>query len=100
MVDVSSAGNTPESHPEYGRMYQVPFAERIKLEVGIPVMAVGAILGSDHVNTILASGRADLCAIARGHLSQPYLTLDAAGRYGYEDQHWPSQYLLAKPKKR
>jgi anthraniloyl-CoA monooxygenase len=100
VVDVSSAGNTPESHPEYGRMYQVPFAERIKLEVGIPVMAVGAILGSDHVNTILASGRADLCAIARGHLSQPYLTLDAAGRYGYEDQHWPSQYLLAKPKKR
>lgn len=98
VIDVSSAGNTPESHPEYGRMYQVPFAERIRKEAGIPVMAVGAILGADHVNTILLSGRADLCAIARGHLANPYLTLEAAGRYGYRDQFWPPQYLAAKPR--
>src|SRR5262249_21351481 len=59
-IDVSSGGNVTESEPEYGRMYQVPFAEQIRAEVGIPVMAVGAILGADHCNTILAAGRADL----------------------------------------
>jgi anthraniloyl-CoA monooxygenase len=98
VVDVSSAGNTPESKPEYGRMYQVPFAERIRKEAGVKVMAVGAILGADHVNTVLLSGRADLCALARPHLANPYLTLEAAGRYGYPDQYWPPQYLAAKPR--
>jgi anthraniloyl-CoA monooxygenase len=98
VVDVSSAGNTPESVPEYGRMYQVPFAERIRHEVGMPVMAVGAILGADHANTVLAAGRADLCALARPHLADPYLTLHAARDYGFVDQPWPPQYLAAKPK--
>jgi anthraniloyl-CoA monooxygenase len=99
LVDVSSAGNTPESHPEYGRMYQVPFAEQIRHEAGIPVMAVGAILGWDHVNTVLAAGRADLCALARPHLANPYLTLGATLAYGYGDHPWPNQYLLAAPRK-
>jgi anthraniloyl-CoA monooxygenase len=96
-IDVSSAGNTPESKPEYGRMYQVPFAERIRHEVGIPVMAVGGIQGADHCNTILAAGRADLCVIARAHLSDPYLTLRAAQRYGNADLAWPNPYLAVKP---
>ena len=96
VVDVSSAGNTPESEPNYGRMYQVPFAERIRHEVGVPVMAVGAILGHDHVNTILAAGRADLCALARPHLVNPHVTLGAAVAYEYPDQWWPNQYLPAK----
>ena len=98
IVDVSSAGNVPESVPEYGRMYQVPFAERIRYEVGMPVMAVGAILGADHCNTILAAGRADLCCMARPHLRDAYLTLHAAERYGYDDQPWPGQYLLGRPR--
>jgi anthraniloyl-CoA monooxygenase len=98
LVDVSSAGNVPESQPVFGRMYQVPFAERIKLEVGIPVMAVGAILGADHVNTILAAGRADLCALARPHLVNPYIVLAAAVEYGVHDVRWPKQYLPAKPR--
>jgi anthraniloyl-CoA monooxygenase len=97
LIDVSSAGNTPDSRPRYGRMYQVPFAEKIRYEVGIPVMAVGAILNADHVNTILAAGRADLCALARPHLVNPYLTLGAAVTYGFLDVPWPSQYLLARP---
>jgi len=97
-VDVSSAGNVPESQPDYGRMYQVPFAERIKYEVGVPVMAVGAILGVDHANTILAAGRADLCCMARPHLADAYLTLHAAERYGYREQYWPGQYLLGRSK--
>ena len=97
LVDVSSAGNTPRSQPIYGRMYQVPFADRIRHEVGVPVMAVGAILGADHINTILTAGRADLCALARPHLTDPYLTLRAATEYEYFDQAWPAQYLPAKP---
>ena len=99
VVDVSSGGNSPDSEPEYGRMYQVPFAERIRYEVGIPVMAVGAILGADHANTILAAGRADLCAMARPHLYDAYLSLHAADSYGHHEQHWPGQYLLGKPRR-
>jgi anthraniloyl-CoA monooxygenase len=97
LVDVSSAGNTPASAPVYGRMYQVPFAERIKHEVGVRVMAVGAIQGWDHVNTILAAGRADLCALARPHLLDPHLTLRAAVEYGDAQHAWPRQYLPARP---
>jgi len=97
VVDVSSGGNTPKSAPEYGRMYQVPFAERIRAEVGIRVMTVGAIQGPDHVNTVLAAGRADLCALARPHLVNPHVTLGAAVQYGFPDVAWPKQYLPAKP---
>jgi anthraniloyl-CoA monooxygenase len=59
IIDVSSAGNVPDSQPVYGRMYQVPFAERIRYEARVPVMAVGAILDEDHANTVIAAGRAD-----------------------------------------
>ncbi|MGE3174340.1 MAG: bifunctional salicylyl-CoA 5-hydroxylase/oxidoreductase [Planctomycetota bacterium] len=96
LIDVSTAGNSPESKPEYGRMYQVPFAERIRYEAGVPVMAVGAIQGVDHANTIVGAGRADLCAIARAHLSDPYLTLQGSNRYGVARQHWPNQYLASR----
>lgn len=98
LVDVSSGGNVPHADIVYGRMYQVPFAERIRYETGLPVMAVGAILGWDHCNTILAAERADLCAMARPHLRDPYLTLHAAEHYGFPDQPWPGQYLPARPR--
>ncbi|MFN0241620.1 MAG: bifunctional salicylyl-CoA 5-hydroxylase/oxidoreductase [Planctomycetota bacterium] len=100
LIDVSSGGNTPLSKPDYGRMYQVPFAERIKSETGMRVMAVGAILSADHVNTIVAAGRADLCALARTHLADPYLTLTAAGADAYDAHPWPRQYLAARPQRR
>jgi anthraniloyl-CoA monooxygenase len=100
VIDVSSSGNTIESRPQYGRMFQVPFADRIRHEVGIPVMAVGAIQGADHANTVIAAGRADLCALARPHLFDPYLTLHAAADYGFPDAPWPGQYLLGKPAKK
>jgi anthraniloyl-CoA monooxygenase len=100
LVDVSSAGNVPESRPVYGRMYQVPFADRIRHETGLPVMAVGAILGPDHVNTILAAGRADLCALARPHLVDPHLTLGATVAYAHHAWPWPKQYLPARPRPR
>ncbi len=98
LVDVSSGGNVHDVIPEYGRMYQVPFAERIKYETGMPVMAVGAILGADHCNTILAARRADLCVMARPHLADPYLTAHAAARYGQDDHFWPGQYELGRPR--
>jgi anthraniloyl-CoA monooxygenase len=96
LIDVSSAGNSLDSKPVYGRMYQVPFAERIKQETDALVMAVGGIQGVDHANTVLTAGRADLCALARPHLANPYLTLHAAERYGFPDQAWPGQYLMGK----
>jgi len=98
LVDVSSAGNTPESQPVYGRMYQLPFAEQIRAEAQITVMAVGGIQGADHVNTILAAGRADLCALARPHLSDPYLTRHAAAQYGHWSFPWPKPYLAVRPR--
>ncbi len=101
LIDVSSAGNTPDSPVEYGRMYQVPFAERIRYEVpGLAVMAVGGIQGADHANTILAAERADLCALARAHLVNPYLTLEASSRYGAHEFPWPKPYLPARPRPR
>jgi len=98
VVDVSSGGNSPASQVVYGRMYQVPFAEQIRHEAGIPTMAVGAIQGADHANTVLCAERADLCALARPHLGDPYLTLHAAARYGYAEHEWPKQYLAARPR--
>jgi anthraniloyl-CoA monooxygenase len=95
-IDVSSAGNVPESRPVYGRMYQVPFAERIRYGADIPVMAVGAIQGIDHANTVLAAGRADLCAMARPHLEDPHLTLRAANEFLAPNQQWPKQYAAAQ----
>jgi anthraniloyl-CoA monooxygenase len=98
LVDVSSAGNSPRSKPIYGRMYQVPFAERIRREAGIRAMAVGGIQSADHVNTILLAGRADLCAIARGHLLDPHLAMRAAVAYGEPLQRWPQPYLVLRPR--
>jgi anthraniloyl-CoA monooxygenase len=80
----------------YGRMYQTPFADRIRNEVGIATMAVGAISEADHVNSIVAAGRADLCAIARPHLANPAWTLTEAAKIGYTPMPWPKQYLAGK----
>ena len=95
-IDVSSAGNVPESRPVYGRMYQVPFAERIRYEASIKVQCVGAVQGVDHANTVLAAGRADLVAMARPHLEDPHLTLRAANELRVQGQFWPRQYQAAR----
>ena len=96
LVDVSSGQTTRAAQPVYGRMYQTPFADRIRNEVGIATMAVGAIFEPDHVNSIIMAGRADLCALARPHLADPYWTLHAAAQLGYRDMRWPVQYLTGK----
>jgi anthraniloyl-CoA monooxygenase len=98
LIDVSTGQTDPASRPVYGRMYQAVFSEQIRNEAGIATMAVGAITSADQVNTIVASGRADLCALARPHLADPNFTLRAAAEYtamGYaiEGVSWPRQYL-------
>ena len=96
MIDVSSGQTTREAKPVYGRMYQTPFADRIRNEVGIGAIAVGAIFEPDHVNSIIAAGRADLCALGRPHLADPYWTLHAAAALGYRGIQWPKQYLAGR----
>jgi anthraniloyl-CoA monooxygenase len=77
-------------------MFQTPFSDRIRNELGIATMAVGNIFETDHINSIIAGGRADLCALARPHLSDPHFTLHAAAALGHADQPWPPQYLQGK----
>lgn len=99
LIDVSSGQVSKQQKPVYGRMYQTPFAEAIRNEVGIATMAVGAIFEADHVNSIIAAGRADLCAIARPHLANPAWTLMEAARIGHTSgvgADWPVQYLSGK----
>ena len=95
-IDVSSGQTTRQARPVYGRMYQTPFADRIRNEVGIRTIAVGAIFEADHVNSIIAAGRADLCAIARPHLANPAWTLHEAARLGSPHAHWPPPYLAGR----
>ena len=96
MIDCSSGQVSKQERPTYGRMWQTPFADRIRNEAGIATIAVGAISEADHVNSIIAAGRADLCAIARPHLANPAWTLNEAARIGYLDVAWPPQYRAAK----
>jgi anthraniloyl-CoA monooxygenase len=96
LIDVSTGQTVPWQKPVYGRMWQTPFADQVRNEIGIATMAVGNIYDPDHVNSIIASGRADLCAIARPHLANPAWTLEAAARLGFEAQWWPRQYLSGK----
>jgi anthraniloyl-CoA monooxygenase len=96
LVDVSSGQVSKKQQPVYGRMYQTPFADRIRNEAGIATMAVGAISEADHVNSIIAAGRADLCAVARPHLANPAWALLEAAKIGYHDVGWPRQYLSGK----
>ena len=92
IIDVSSGQVSPDERPAFGRSFQTPFADRIRNEVGIPTIAVGAISSYDDVNTIVLAGRADLCALARPHLYDPHWTLHAAAEQGYADLVWVPQY--------
>ena len=96
LIDVSAGQTTIEARPVYGRMFQTPFSDRIRNEVGIATMAVGNIFETGHVNSIIAAGRADLCALARPHLADPFWTLHAAAELGYDDQAWPLPYLSGR----
>ncbi|MCC8952764.1 bifunctional salicylyl-CoA 5-hydroxylase/oxidoreductase [Bradyrhizobium sp. Pear77] len=96
LIDCSSGQVWKEERPVYGRLFQTPFADRIRNEIGIETIAVGAISEADHANSILAAGRADLCAIARPHLADPAWTLHEAAKVGFNAVEWPKQYQSAK----
>ena len=96
MIDCSSGQVSKQERPVFGRMYQTPFSDRIRNEAGIATIAVGGIYEADHVNGIIAAGRADLCAVARPHLANPAWTLMEAARIGYTGAAWPRQYRAGK----
>lgn len=92
LIDVSAGQTTIEAKPVYGRMFQTPFSDVIRNELGCATMAVGNIYETDHANSIIAAGRADLTALARPHLADPYWGLHAAAQLGYGAQPWPLPY--------
>ncbi|WUJ83382.1 bifunctional salicylyl-CoA 5-hydroxylase/oxidoreductase [Streptomyces sp. NBC_00377] len=93
-IDVSTGQVVADERPEFGRSYQTPFADRIRHEAKVPVIAVGAISSWDDVNSLILAGRTDLCALARPHLHDPNWTLHAAAEQGYTGPgaEWPAPY--------
>ena len=96
IIHVSSGQVSKAEAPVYGRMFQVPFSDQIRNDANVPTIAVGNIFEADHVNTIIAAGRADLCALARPHLADPAWTLHAAAEQGVRDVFWPKPYQGGK----
>lgn len=96
LIDVSTGQTVPWQKPVYGRMYQTPFSDLLRNSVDIATIAVGNIYEADHVNSIIAAGRADLCALARPHLADPSWTLHAAAAQNWTEQQWPKAYLSGK----
>ena len=96
IIHCSSGETVRWQKPVWGRMWQTPFAEFVKQTVGIPTIAVGDITLPEQINMILAASRADLCALARPHLNNPFFTRHAAGHYGVKGLGghrfaWPDQ---------
>ncbi|MGE4612526.1 MAG: bifunctional salicylyl-CoA 5-hydroxylase/oxidoreductase [Paracoccaceae bacterium] len=92
IIDVSAGQTSIEGKPVYGRMFQTPFSNRIRNELNMPTMAVGNIYETDHANSILLAGRADLVCVGRPHLAAPYWTLHAAVELGDRMVQWPAPY--------
>ena len=96
LIDVSTGQTVHDAEPVFGRMFQTPFSDQIRNDAGLATMCVGAITTADQVNTIVAAGRADLVALARPHLVDPYFAMRAAAWYGAPAIHCPPQYLAGK----
>lgn len=96
VIDCSSGQVWKDEKPVYGRLFQTPFSDKVRNEVGIPTIAVGAISEADHANSIIAAGRADLCAVARPHLADPSWLLHETAKIGIKSVAWPRQYYSAK----
>jgi anthraniloyl-CoA monooxygenase len=92
-IDISAGQTSKLARPIYGRMFQTPFSDHVRNEAQVATLAVGNITEPDHVNSIVMAGRADLCCLARPHLSDPNWTLRAAAELGYQGIEWPNPYL-------
>lgn len=95
-IDVSSGGNSPLQNIEVGPGYQVKFAEAIKQQITIPVMAVGKITEPEQANSIIESGQADFVGLARGMLYDPRWPWHAAEALGAQAA-FPPQYQRCHP---
>ncbi|MBX9840788.1 MAG: NADH:flavin oxidoreductase/NADH oxidase [Xanthobacteraceae bacterium] len=91
LIDCSSGGNDPRQSIAIHPGYQVPFAEAVRRETGLPTAAVGLIHSADMAEQILANGQADLVVLGRTLMSEPYWPLKAA-RALRADARWPIQY--------
>ena len=98
LINVSTGQTDPSERPVYGRMFQAPFSEKIRIEADIPTIVAGNIFDWDQVNTVIGAGRADMVALARTHLYNPYFTQQAAAYYGVEETAWPDQYIMGTGK--
>jgi anthraniloyl-CoA monooxygenase len=96
LIDVSAGQTSTRAKPVYGRMFQTPLSDRLRNEGRVRTMAVGNIYEPDHLNSILAAGRADLCALARPHLVDPFWSVRAAAELGFEGLQAPVQYRLGQ----
>ena len=96
IINVSTGQVIKEEEPVYGRMYQVPFADQIRNDVGIATIVAGNISTADQVNTLVAAGRTDIVALARPIMNDPQFVLNAAAHYQYTDNQWPPQYISGK----
>ncbi|MFQ5935745.1 MAG: NADH:flavin oxidoreductase/NADH oxidase [Acidiferrobacterales bacterium] len=95
-LDVSSGGMAPPESIPVGPGYQVPFAERVRAETGMVTIAVGLITEPQQAEEIIASGKADMVALARGMLYDPHWAWHAATELGAEATY-PNQYLRCRP---
>src|SRR5262245_47176147 len=95
ILTVSTGGVSSEQRPVDGRAFQAIFSDQIRNELGIPTMAVGGIVSNADINTIVAAGRADMCALGRGYLEDAYFPRHAARAQSYTGLKWPSQYRRA-----
>ena len=94
LIDVSAGQTVPDQEPTYGRMFQAHLAEAVRNLTGMATMAVGAVTEAAQVNTILHTRRADLVALGRTHMANPYFTHQAAAWYGARNEAmWPKQYI-------
>lgn len=94
LVDCSSGGAVHDQQIAIGPGYQVPFADRIRREAGVPTGAVGLITKAEQADAIVRGGQADLVLLARELLRDPYWPLHAAEQLG-QIVPWPPQYLRA-----
>ncbi|MDB4909446.1 MAG: oxidoreductase, partial [Gemmatimonadetes bacterium] len=95
LIDCSSGGNIPKVRIPVGPGYQVPLAEQVRRESGVPTGAVGLITDALQADEIVSSGQADLVFVAREELRDPYFPLHAAKALHVKIP-WPKQYLRAQ----
>jgi NADPH2 dehydrogenase len=96
-IDISSANITPESRWPNEPGFNVPIAERVRRETGLPVRVVGMIVSPKQAEAIVAEGKADMIAMARAFLDDPHWGWHAAQVLGAEVER-PPQYQRVGPK--